>query len=237
MTSTGTSFSALSPTLRELLLQHAQEDLERARAINDLEQAATFLRPTICDDQRILEMSTTEIDEPPMTRGTCIAYMSDNHSGRADPQAPSEAVCLEAGLQSNATLDFDPFSPLSSSSSSTQRSVDPAEDSDRADLSSAQSENLFAGQKSVCLPIYLNGYCTSNAPPWFTWCSIRIVRPQGTDTMGLHSHLRDGAPMALICNYEAKGHSPTCFGMQPNHGGCLLCCYTGYLGIFSSFLV
>ena len=39
------------------------------------------------------------------------------------------------------------------------------------------------------------------------------------------------------CNYEAKGPSPTCFGMQPNHGGCLLCCYTGYLGIFSSFLV
>ena len=38
-------------------------------------------------------------------------------------------------------------------------------------------------------------------------------------------------------NYEAKRHSPTCFGMQPNHGGCLLCCYTGYLGIFSSFLV
>ena len=44
----------------------------------------------------------------------------------------------------------------------------------------------------------LNGYCTSNAPPWFTWCSIQIVRPPGTDTMGLHSHLRDGAPMALI---------------------------------------
>ena len=40
-----------------------------------------------------------------------------------------------------------------------------------------------------------------------------------------------------FCNYEAKRHSPTCFGMQPNHGGCLLCCYTGYLGIFSSFLV
>ena len=44
----------------------------------------------------------------------------------------------------------------------------------------------------------LNGYCTSNAPPWFTlWC-IQVVRPQGTDTMGLHAHLRDGAPMALI---------------------------------------
>ena len=40
-----------------------------------------------------------------------------------------------------------------------------------------------------------------------------------------------------VCNYEAKRHSPTCFGMQPNHGGCPLCCYTGYLGIFSSFLV
>ena len=31
-----------------------------------------------------------------------------------------------------------------------------------------------------------------------TWCSIQVVRPQGTDTMGLHAHLRDAAPMALI---------------------------------------
>ena len=31
-----------------------------------------------------------------------------------------------------------------------------------------------------------------------TWCSIQVVRPQGTDTMSLHAHLRDGAPMALI---------------------------------------
>ena len=45
------------------------------------------------------------------------------------------------------------------------------------------------------------------------------------------------SPAKHVCNYEAKRHSPTCFGMQPNHGGCLLCCYTGYLGIFSSFLV
>ena len=44
----------------------------------------------------------------------------------------------------------------------------------------------------------LNAYCTSNAPPWFTWSSIQVFRPQGTDTMGLHAHLRDGAPMALI---------------------------------------
>ena len=44
----------------------------------------------------------------------------------------------------------------------------------------------------------LNEYCTHNAPPWFTWCSIQVVRPQGTDTMGLHAHLRVGAPMALI---------------------------------------
>ena len=48
------------------------------------------------------------------------------------------------------------------------------------------------------LVVGLNEYCTWNAPPWFTWCSIQVVRPQGTDTMGLHAHLRDGAPMALI---------------------------------------
>ena len=48
------------------------------------------------------------------------------------------------------------------------------------------------------LVVELNEYCTWNAPPWFTWCSIQVVRPQGTDTMGLHAHLRDGAPMGLI---------------------------------------
>ena len=46
-----------------------------------------------------------------------------------------------------------------------------------------------------------------------------------------------GRIIIIICNYEAKRHSPTCFGMQANHGGCLICCYTGYLGMFSSFLV
>ena len=48
------------------------------------------------------------------------------------------------------------------------------------------------------LVVELNEYCTWSAPPWFTWCSMQVVRPQGTDTMGLHAHLRDGAPMALI---------------------------------------
>ena len=48
------------------------------------------------------------------------------------------------------------------------------------------------------LVVDLNEYCTCNAPPWFTSCSIQVVRPQGTDTMDLHAHSRDGAPMALI---------------------------------------
>ena len=48
------------------------------------------------------------------------------------------------------------------------------------------------------LVVGLNEYCTWNAPPWFTWCSIQVVRPQGMNTMGLHAHWRDGAPMALI---------------------------------------
>ena len=29
------------------------------------------------------------------------------------------------------------------------------------------------------LVVGLNEYCTWNAPPWFTWCSIQVVRPQG----------------------------------------------------------
>ena len=48
------------------------------------------------------------------------------------------------------------------------------------------------------LVVGLNECCTRNAPPWFTWCSIQVVRPQGTDAMGVHAHLRDGAAMALI---------------------------------------
>ena len=40
----------------------------------------------------------------------------------------------------------------------------------------------------------------------FTWYSTQVVRPQGTETMGLHAHLRDGAPMALIfCGGSFRG--------------------------------
>ena len=56
------------------------------------------------------------------------------------------------------------------------------------------------------LVVGLNEYCTRNAPPWLTWCSIQRVRTQGTETMGVHAHLRDGAPMALIvCLGSFKG--------------------------------
>ena len=48
------------------------------------------------------------------------------------------------------------------------------------------------------LVVGLNEYCSWNSPPWFKWCSIQVVHPQGTDTMGPHAHLTDGAPMALI---------------------------------------
>ena len=46
------------------------------------------------------------------------------------------------------------------------------------------------------LVVELNEYCTGNALPWFTWCSIQVVLPQGTDTMGLHAHLRDAL---IVC--------------------------------------
>ena len=59
----------------------------------------------------------------------------------------------------------------------------------------------------------------------------------GIDLIFRYRRLWTQDRMKRECNYEAKRHSPTCFGMQPNHGGCLFCCYTGYLGIFSSFLV
>ena len=48
---------------------------------------------------------------------------------------------------------------------------------------------------------------------------------------------RCSAPHPMMVVTTKPRDSPTCFGMQPNNGGCLLCCYTGYLGIFSSFLV
>ena len=52
----------------------------------------------------------------------------------------------------------------------------------------------------------LNEYCNQNAPPWFTWCSIQMVRPQGTETMGRHAHLDHGAPMApIVCVGSFRG--------------------------------
>ena len=83
--------------------------------------------------------------------------------------------------------------------------------------------------------------CPAMRSPYINWMlhdatvTIQAIRPYG---LGMFSgDLLEGSNRVLKCNYEAKRHSPTCFGMQPNHGGCLLCCYTGYLGIFSSFLV
>ena len=69
---------------------------------------------------------------------------------------------------------------------------------------------------------------------WGSWRAPKPDLPRANSRVGAPSWR---ANLAKCCNYEAKRHSPTCFGMQPNHGGCLLCCYTGYLGIFSSFLV
>ena len=67
-------------------------------------------------------------------------------------------------------------------------------------------------------------------------CPLHIIR-EGKASKHAQRKLFIFYPLDLVCNYEAKRHSPTCFGMQPNHGECLLCCYTCYLGIFSSFLV
>ena len=39
------------------------------------------------------------------------------------------------------------------------------------------------------------------------------------DTMGGRPRKTYGRVHEALCNYEAKRHSPTCFGMQPNHGG------------------
>ena len=46
----------------------------------------------------------------------------------------------------------------------------------------------------------LTEYYNGNAPPWFTWFSNQVVCTQGSDTMGLHTHLRDWLPMApIVC--------------------------------------
>ena len=76
------------------------------------------------------------------------------------------------------------------------------------------------------LVVDLNEYCTWNAPPWFTWCSIQVVRAQGTDTMGLHAHLRDWAPGAYSFVYDVVDELGASKGRQ-NHpcfydaSGCL----------------
>ena len=72
-----------------------------------------------------------------------------------------------------------------------------------ADPSNFQSTKVApATTRAPLLPLMvrLNAYCNLNAPPWFTWCSIQIVRPEGSEAMGLHADLRDGAPMApIVC--------------------------------------
>ena len=44
----------------------------------------------------------------------------------------------------------------------------------------------------------LKDYCNLNALPCFPSCSVVILRLQGSEAMGLHAHLHDGVPMALI---------------------------------------
>ena len=67
--------------------------------------------------------------------------------------------------------------------------------------SNFRSTRMAAATLGPLLPrlvVGLNEYCTRNAPPWFTWCGIQVVRPQVTEAMGLHVHLPDGAPMPLV---------------------------------------
>ena len=94
---------------------------------------------------------------------------------------------------------------------------------DRKDLS----------QHGSCRGIRL-GMCIRYSSPRIFWTLEKALSNNREGRIGRHSVIKWNS---CGCNYEAKRHSPTCFGMQPNHGGCLLCCYTGYLGIFSSFLV
>ena len=44
----------------------------------------------------------------------------------------------------------------------------------------------------------LNECYKLNVPRWFTWCSIQILCPQGIEAMGMHAHVSDGAPKAVI---------------------------------------
>ena len=45
----------------------------------------------------------------------------------------------------------------------------------------------------------LNAYCTSNASPWFTWCSIQVVRPKGRTPWASTPICVMGRPLSLLC--------------------------------------
>ena len=51
-----------------------------------------------------------------------------------------------------------------------------------------------ATTRAPLLPVIaqLKDYCNLHAPPWSTWCSIQ------SEAMGLHAHLKNGAPTGLI---------------------------------------
>ena len=89
------SFSALSPLLRSLLLQHAREDLQRARTITDLEQAALFLRSSICDGQQLHDEPSHKHDNPAISTGASTSHIGDSNCEHAGSSDSSEDFCLE----------------------------------------------------------------------------------------------------------------------------------------------
>ena len=67
------------------------------------------------------------------------------------------------------------------------------------------------GTVNVVLPFTEHMHRTDNHH--LTWCPHPTPVPPN-----YVQAYADTSWVAVECNYEAKGHSPTCFGMQPNHG-------------------
>ena len=198
-----TRLSTLDPQLRDLLLEHAREDLRRSQTITDLETAAVFLRASICGTRSCDSEFTSEIDELLSESGERTHQSIDSGNGSTCSSNPSAEFCLEADpmLPEDERLDPRP-STLSSS----------------GDVTSGESLQMKEG---VCAPTlqFLRGICSvdSFASALSRNRSLRPLWDGFTATNGIREWAEVSATdIEQFCEFSIplveamKAHLPLC---------------------------
>ena len=142
------NLASLDPLLRELLLQHAKEDIAKSRKITDLERAAAYLRSTICENQRDSPSEyVTMIDEPPGNEQTRTVCGFDNDARQSISHIPSVDTFVEGERKQDAPIvsSWPPCSPSSP--------VDDLIDDGTQESSFASEASAHLQADRVCLPL------------------------------------------------------------------------------------